>query len=123
MSLVSFLSVLVLGFISNYFFQTSKVLGIMINAERVHNNTFQEGVEEFYKYQSSGEARLLDSAVVMINSANQMAYHFAIIDQLLRLPREKWTDILYESYKEAYAYDRNNAVLRGEQIGLFVAVK
>ncbi|HEY3388131.1 MAG TPA: GAF domain-containing protein, partial [Prolixibacteraceae bacterium] len=97
-------------------------MGIIINAERVHNNTFQEGVEDFYKYQSTNNAALLDSAVISINTANQMAYRFAIIDQLLQQPKEKFTDILYETYKEAYAYDRDNAVLMGNRLGLFLIV-
>jgi hypothetical protein len=36
MSLITLFSVLVLGFVSNYFFQTSKLLVIIINAERMH---------------------------------------------------------------------------------------
>ena len=109
MSLLTLLSVLALGYLSNYFFQTSKVLGIIINAERVHNNTFQEGVEDYYKYLLTDNVVSLDSAAININVANQMAYHFATIDQLLQLPKQKWTDILFETYKEAYSGDRDNA--------------
>jgi len=123
MSMVTLLSVLVLGFVSNYFFQTGKVLGIMINAERVHNNTFQDGAEHFYKYLATENPALLDSAVDLMNSANQMAYNFGTIDQLLRLPKEKCTDILYESYKEAFNYDRDNAYLLRNRISLFLILK
>jgi hypothetical protein len=83
MSLIAVISIASLGFVSNYFFQTSKVLGIIINGERVHNNTFQEGVEYFYKYQIGGDSAKLDSAIIRINAANQMTYNFATIDQLL----------------------------------------
>jgi len=123
MSAVTLLSIAILGFISNYFFQTSKVLGIIINAERVHNNTFQKGVEDFYKYLSTENKALLDSSVTNISKANKMAYNFAIIDQLLKLPKEQYTDVLFDSYKEAYVNDRNNAYLMGSRIRLFLAVK
>jgi len=123
MSLVTLLSIVALGFVSNYFFNTSKTLGIIINAERVHNNTFQEGVEDFYKFQVNGKAALLDSAVAHIHNANMMAYNFAVIDQLSRLPKEKYTDILFDSYKEAYAYDRDNAYLMGNRVKLLLVVK
>jgi len=119
LSLISLLSIALLGSVSYYFFRTSKVLGIMINAERVHNTTFQEGVEYYYKYQIAGDAALLDSAVTRINAANQMAHIFAIIDQYLQLPKEKYADIFYESYKESYGYDRSNAYLMGSRISLF----
>lgn len=123
LSLVALSSVLVLGFVSNYFFQTSKLLGIMINAERVHNNTFQEGVEDFFKYFSTHDKLLLDSSVVKINSANQMAYHFAIIDQLIQLPKGKCADILFESYKDAFNSEQANAYLMRSRIILLLAIK
>ena len=123
MSIVALFSVLVLGFVANYFFQTSKLLGIIINAERVHNNTFQEGVEDFFKYLSTNDKILLDSSMAKINTANQMAYHFAIIDQLLQLPKEKCTDVLFESYKVAFNFKRENAYLMRSRIGLLRAIK
>ncbi len=123
MSLVTLFSVLGLGFVANYFFQTSKLLGVIINAERVHNNTFQEGVEDFFKYLSTNDKQLIDSSVVKISSANQMAYHFAIIDQLLQLPKEKCTDILFESYKVAFNQKRDNAYLMRSRIGLLLTIK
>lgn len=93
LSAVSVFSIVVLGFISNYFFKTSKMLGIIINAERIHNNTFQEGVEDYYKFQATGNRQLLDTAIAKIETANQMAYHFAIIDQSLQLPENEYIDI------------------------------
>ena len=123
MSIVTLTSVLVLGFMSNYLFQTSKLLGIIINAERIHNNTFQEGVEDFFKYLSTSDKLLLDSGIVKIGSANQMAYHFAIIDQLLQLPKERCTDILFNSYKEAFNSNKDNAYLMRSRISLLLTIK
>ncbi len=122
MSLVTLISVLLLGFVSNYFFRTSKVLGIIISAERVHNNTFQEGVEDFYKYLEKGQPAYLDSAVFHINIANQMARVFGTIDQILLLPKQEYTDILFETYREAYNNDKDNAVLMASRVNLFLRV-
>lgn len=122
LSLISILSLILVGYVSNYFFKTSKVLGVMINAERVHNVTFQEGVEYFYKYQITNDVSLLDSAVIRIDAANQMARIFAVIDEYLKLPKEEYTDIFYKSYQEAYSYDRNNGYMMGDRISLFLAV-
>lgn len=123
LSFISILSLIVLGFVSNYFFNTSKVLGIIINAERVHNNTFQEGIEHYYKYQISENSHWLDSALVDTESANKMAYNFAILHQLLQLPEKEYIEILYQNYKEAYNYDRTNAYLMASRIKLFVFLK
>lgn len=123
MSLVALLSVLALGFISNYFFQTAKVLGIIINAEKVHDSSFQEGTEDYYKYLLSGNVLYLDSAQTGIHAANRMAYNYATIDQLFRLPKEKYIDILFESYKESYGNERANAYLMCNRIKVFLALK
>lgn len=122
-SLISILNLVVLGFVANYFFNTSKLLGVIINAERVHNNTFQEGVENYYKFQISKNNQWLDSALVKIESANQMARNFGIIDQLLQLPEKEYIDIFYQNYKEAYNLDRSNAYLMASRIRLFLLLK
>ena len=111
LSLISIASLAVLGIVSNYFFNTSKIVGVMINAERIHNNTFQEGVEDYYKFRVSGEKQLLDSAINKIEKANQMAYNFGIIDQIVVLPEEESVNVLYKIYEEAYNNDRSNAYL------------
>lgn len=123
MSLIALASIALLGLISNYFFKTSKVLGVMINSERVQNNTFQEGVECYYKYQITGNAALLDSAIERINAANQMAYIFGTIDQYLQLPEEEYLDVFYKSYGEAYGYDRTNGNLMASRINLFLILR
>ncbi len=123
MSLIAVASIALLGLISNYFFKTSKLLGVMINSERVQNNTFQEGVECYYKYQITGNTALLDSAISRINAANQMAYIFGTIDQYLQLPEDQYVDIFYKSYSEAYGYDRTNGQLMASRINLFLILR
>jgi len=123
LSILSILSILVLGFVSNYFFRTSKVLGIIINAERVHNNTFKEGIEDFYKFQISGNIQWLDSSVAKIESANQMSHNFAVINQLLQLPEQEYIEILFKNYGEAYNHDRSNAYLMVNRIQLLLWTK
>lgn len=123
LSFISILSIVALGLISNYFFKTSMVLGLVINAERVHNNTFQAGIEDFYKFQILGNTQWLDSAVAKIESANQMAYNFGTIDQLMKLPEKEYIGILLQNYAEAYNYKRSNAYLMASRIKLFLVLK
>ena len=120
LSAISVISLIVLGFVSNYFFNTSKIVGVMINAERVHNNTFQEGVEDYYKYRISGNKQFLDSSLSHIEKANQMAYNFGIIDRTVGLPYEQSVNTLYSIYSESYNFDRSNAKLMVSRIRLFL---
>lgn len=120
LSFISIVSLSVLGILSDYFFNTSKVIGIMINAERVHNNTFQFGVEEYYKYRVTGDKKLLDSAINYMERANQMAYNFGIIDRTVLLSKEESAKILLNVYREAYNNDISNANLMVSRIKLFV---
>lgn len=120
LSLISIGSLITLGIVSNYFFNTGKIVGVMVNAERVHNNTFQEGVENYYKFRVSAEKQLLDSAINDIEKANHMAYNFGIIDKIVVLPKRESVDVLYKIYEEGYNYDRSNAYLMVSRIKLFL---
>jgi signal transduction histidine kinase/CheY-like chemotaxis protein/HAMP domain-containing protein len=118
MSLVTLFSLALLGFIFNYIFHTSKAIGIVINAERVYNNTFQEGSEYYNNFLLSYNSAYLDSASSRIIIANQMAYNFATIDSLLKLPKEKYINIFFDSFKEAYDYNKENTYLMCNRLKL-----
>lgn len=123
LSLLSILSLIVLGFISNYFYNTGKTLSLIINAERVHNNTFQEGIEDFYRFRLTSENEWLEKAILNMEAANRMAYHFGIIDQVMQLPEKEYIDLLFDNYKIAYNNDRQNAYLMASRIKLLLMLK
>ncbi|MGQ8336713.1 response regulator [Sunxiuqinia sp. A32] len=123
LSILSFLSLITLGIVSNYFYNTGKTLSLIINAERVHNNTFQQGVESYYRYQVTQEAKWLDLAIEQMDAANTMAGDFGKVDQLAQLPNEEFVDILFDTYKEAYENDRSNAELMANRIKLLLILK
>lgn len=123
LSSIAIISLVFLGVISNYFFNTSKVLGIIINAERVHNNTFQEGIEDYFRYKVTENKQWIDSAVIKIDAANQMAKNFGHVDQILQLSEVEYINVLYDNYKVAYNFDRSNAYLMAGRIKLFLLLK
>lgn len=122
-NVISILSIVIMGFVCNYFFQTTKLLGVLINAERVHNNTFQEGVEFYYKYKVSNNPLFLDSAVIHMGTANQMAYQFANIEKLLQTDEEQYIKTLYTVYNEAMDHKISNAYLMANRVKLFIWIK
>lgn len=119
-TIFSIVSLVVLGFASNYFYNTGRTLSIIINAERVQNNTFQSGYEDFIQHEYTSEEHLYEQAISKIETANQMAYHFGIINQILELKKEEAVDKLYELYQESYNYDRENAYLMVSRIRLLM---
>ena len=122
MSLVTLFSLAVLGIIFNYIFHTSKVLGIVINAERVYDNTFQDGSADYNNFLLSYNSAYLDSAITHINIANHMAYNFTRIDSLFKLPKEKYINILFESSKETFSYNKDNTYLMCNRLKLLMAL-
>ena len=124
LSIFSILSLIALGVISNYFYNTAKVLGLMINAERVHNNTFQKGIEDFYNYQISNDEVWLDKAIRDLEAADQMALKFGTADQLAeQLPHKKFVEDLFETYKDAYNNNFANAELMANRIKVLLLLK
>lgn len=84
LTIVSITSIILLGFLANFFFQSSRVLTLFMNADRIHNNTFISGIQDYYKYLHTGEEALYTSALDGIKGANKMAYNFSNIDDHLQ---------------------------------------
>jgi len=120
LSFFSILSLIVLGFVSNYFYNTGKTLNLIINAERVHNNVFHEGIEDFYRFKISNDEEWREKAVAKMEASNRMARNFSIVEQLAQLPKEEFVDTLFSSYREAYGDDRSNAALMASRIKLLL---
>ena len=65
-----------MGYAANFFFRTSQVISIIMNAERIHTLDFQLGIEKFYEYLTSGDSTLLNEGIVHIEKANLIAGTF-----------------------------------------------
>ncbi len=99
LTIVSITSIILLGLLANFFFQSSRVLTLLMNADRIHNNTFNNGVQDYYKYLHTGDEALYTSALNKIKEANTMVYNFSQInDHLKNLPKKRFTDLFYSSF-------------------------
>ncbi|WP_170111272.1 response regulator [Mangrovibacterium marinum] len=108
---------------SNYFYNTGKALSLIINTERVHNNIFHEGVEDFFSYQLSGDEQWLHKAITQMELANQMAYSFGTIDQFANLSDSEFEDKLLDVFQPALNGDRADAALMGSRLKLLMWLK
>ncbi len=123
LSIFPFLSLILLGIVSNYFYNTGKTLSMVINAERIHNLTFQGGIEDLYRFELTHEEAMRDQALSKIEQANQMSYIFGSFDQLNKLSIKEFSDTLYHHYKEAYDYKRANAELMAGRLKLMSKIR
>ncbi|MEI6679112.1 MAG: response regulator [Mariniphaga sp.] len=123
MTLITVLSLLFLGGLAIQIVKTSKMLVLLLNSERVVNSTFNESMEDYYKYLLTDNKTYLDSSIINITTANRMTLNFATIDQLLKLPEEKYLGIIYHTYEEGLGYDRKNAALVADRINMIMAIK
>ena len=122
LSLVALFSLAILGYVCNYIFQASKVLSLMNYSETILNDEYRNGIDDYDKFLITFNVLCLDSAVIHIDKSNKMVYTFATMDSLLKLPEKKYIDIMYENYKEAYGYNRNNAFLVSSRVKLLMAL-
>ena len=123
LNLVTLISVLVLGFVSYYIFQTGNVLGVMINSEKVLNAEFQDGIEDYDKFLVTFNVLCLDSAIIHIDKTSKMLYTFATMDSLFKLPKENYANKMYEANKEAFGYNKNNGYLVCSRLKLLMALQ
>ncbi|WP_372639401.1 response regulator [Ancylomarina sp.] len=99
LTIVSVTSIILLGLLANFFFQSSRVLTLFMNADRIHNNTFSSGIQDYYKYIHTGDEALYTSALNDIKAANFMAYNFSKIDEHLQdLSKKEFTKLFYSSF-------------------------
>ncbi|MGZ2371167.1 response regulator [Ancylomarina sp. YFZ004] len=103
LTIVSITSILLLGFLANYFFQSSRVITLFMNANRIHNNTFNNGVQDYYKYIATGDTTYYISSVNNLREANKMAYTFSNVnDHLINLNKEEFIALFYSAFPKKH---------------------
>lgn len=120
-SLIAIISIVIMGIAANYFYRTSRVLNIIIDAERMHTLNFQMGIEDFYQYRLTGDANYLEKSKASIHKANQMAKAFGQSRFVLETSSEK--DLAADLYKvldEVLNYDVSKANLMADRINLML---
>ena len=111
LSIFPILSLILLAAISGYFYNTGKTMQLVISAERIHNHTFQKGIEDYFRYEISHDEAMFEKAMNEIQRANEMSHFFGTFDRLAEFSKKELSDTLYFYYKEAFDYKRSNADL------------
>lgn len=122
-TLIAILSIILMGFAANYFYRTSIVLSILIDAERIHTLNFQMGIEEFYQYQLTGDRTFIEKSKANIIKANQMARTFGQAKITLESSSKKvLAKELFEVLDEVLNQDFSKAALMADRIVLMIKI-
>ncbi len=123
MILISLLSLVVIGYTGIYFFQTSRVISFIINAERIHNINYHIGLENFYQYLTTGDTSLIETGLAKLDSANYLAMTFGKTNESLQKMSDKeYIDFLYYAVEEAFDFKKANARLMTNRLKLLIAL-
>ncbi|HDR51813.1 MAG TPA: HAMP domain-containing protein, partial [Mariniphaga anaerophila] len=117
-------SILLMGFVARYLFNTSQTVTVLVNEQRVFLENFSNGTEYFYQYELTGNEEYLDQSRNAFRKARSIAFTFARIDSMMQtMNKEEWLPMFYEVFKEGADYDEKNVEMLARQINRFIKVK
>jgi len=120
---IAVISMIIMGFTAHFFFQTSAVMSIIINAERIHNIKYHTCLENFYRYQSTKDTALLIVGFVELDSANNLAKAFSRSAIILKNHSVKTlADSFLQAVPIAFNYEYRNAVLLAKRVNLLISI-
>lgn len=120
---IALFSLVIMGIAAHYFFQTSAVMSIIINAERIHNIKYHKSIENFYRHLTTGDTSLLVIGFAELDSANHLAKTFSRSRIIMQeYSQEALTDSLMDAVPEAFNYKRSNAALLANRVKRLVAI-
>ncbi|MBT3384765.1 MAG: HAMP domain-containing protein, partial [Prolixibacteraceae bacterium] len=110
-------SLVFMAFATKLMFNSSKILTILANEERVFSQYLKSGIDEFYHFELSGNTEDLDKALASLKKANKMSFAFARIDSIVNImPRQEWTLYFFNVFKEGLNGDIGKAEFMGDKI-------
>ncbi len=118
-TVMAIISILMMGFTANYFYRTSRVLYIFINAARINNLYFRQGVEEFYTFLYTGyEENIIMSQAEISRSLAMSDAFIRSIEMADDKTLGEFGDTLYTFLDEAMGYRPEMARLTASRIRL-----
>ena len=117
--IIALVSLIFLGLISHYFLNTSHVVSIILNGERMVNVAYYTSIQLFYQYLGTNDQRALDKAYAYLDEANKLTAFFSELDEILaETSKTEFIDGLYQTYQKILK-DRKTAELLASRITIF----
>jgi tubulin-specific chaperone A len=121
MIVVALIALIALGLMANFFIKTTKVVNIMLIAQRDYMMDYHKSLENFYLYRSNTVLfkDSLDSAIVKIERANIKLKLFSDVDNLMH----RTNIVIADSVQKVYKTSAADADLLVKRIRLFNLLK
>jgi len=117
---IFFLCLIIMALIARFFFQSNKTLSILSNEQRVFETYYTAGIEDFYRYELTGDTSVLESSLASFARANRITFAFARMDSIKNaMPKKEWAAYFVEVFGEGLDHDPRLARLMGNRIDLF----
>ncbi|MCF8368268.1 MAG: response regulator [Bacteroidales bacterium] len=121
---IAIFSLTALGLAAHYFYQTSRVMSIIINAERIHNIKYHRSIESYYEFLHTNDTLVLRNGLAELDTANQLAYIFSRSAQIIKSYSDNaLADSLYCAAPESFNYKKTNAHLLVSRVKLLLAIE
>lgn len=118
---ITIISLILCSLMANFFFKTGQSLEIIVDALRIQNNTFQEGIEDYYIFNQTKDSHHYAQSILKIEKANQMSMVFGQIHQeAQKLNKEEFEQLIYDTFSEACHQDIETAKLLANRMKLFL---
>lgn len=116
-SIISILSILLVGYIANYCVQTSNVVAIILKGHRIHNVNFHASARDFYKYLATKDTNDLLSSRSKMAYSEELALTFSSISTTpYQMSSGEFTKSIYNSFHEAIGDDYTLAELTANRV-------
>lgn len=103
-------SILLLSFISSFFFNTSRTIGIMVNGIRVHQSYIQNGVDNLYLYKVQGNKNYSNAAINYLDSATVLTRKvIALENDFQNKSHKEISTRIYNDFPEIFNHQFDNA--------------
>lgn len=118
---LSLLGLVILGSTSNFFIKTTKVVNIMLIAQRDYMMNYHKSLELFYQYradENSGDS--LESALVNLSAAISKLELFSDVENLMKNTTDR---VIADSVISVYKISNSDADLLVKRVRLFNSLK
>ncbi|MEW6136043.1 MAG: response regulator [Bacteroidota bacterium] len=123
MTVVAVLNLAGMGLVAHYFFNTSRVIAVIFNAERLHTLSFQSAMGNFYRYLQTQDTTDLNHAFKQMDRANEMADVFGKTPEFIKqLSKQELEEVYFRVLGEAMNNDRDFARLFTSRVYLLFSL-
>lgn len=99
---ISLLGLVLLGLTSNFLIRSTKVVSIMLAAQREYMVEYHRSLEYYYQYTADqSQPALLDSAIYLLENANKKVELFTDLDEFFTKPKKEQLNSIVLVYKNA----------------------